>query len=308
VQPTAIDAALARLAARRFGVFTRQEAAVAGVTARSIRSRVAVGSLVEVAPGVLVHAGRPPSWLQQVAIGTLAAGGAVASHRTAARMHHLDGRWPDEVEVSVPAHRRGATGLCLVHRVLALPPQDVVVVDGLPATGVARTLADLGSVTSTDAVLAALDSARRTGVSTRWLRQTARRLARPGQHGPHLLLDLLDMAGGDTVPESWLERLVERLLAVPGMPPLVRQHVVRDPRGRFVARVDLAIPSIRLAIEAHSRRFHFGDAAGRRDEDRDLRLSAAGWAALYVGYQHTRRAADVVPLVVDAVVARMSNR
>jgi hypothetical protein len=182
-----------------------------------------------------------------------------------------------------------------------------VTVDGLPTTSIARTLADLGSVTQSDAVLAALDSARRGGVSTRWLRQTARRLARPGQHGPRLLLELLETSGGRTVPESWLERLVERLLAVPGLPPLVRQHVVRDPRGRFVARVDLALPSIRLAIEAHSRRFHFGDAAGGRDEDRDLRLSAVGWATLYLGYQHTRRPADVVPLVVDAVSARMSN-
>ena len=79
-------------------------------------------------------------------------------------------------------------------------------------------------------------------------------------------------------------------------------HRTRRRRGRFVARVDLAVPSLRLAIEAHSRRFHFGDAARRaRRGPGSALISAAGWATLYLGYQHTRRPGHVVPFVLAAV-------
>jgi hypothetical protein len=189
----------------------------------------------------------------------------------------------------------------------ALEPCDVTVVDAIPATTIARTLADLGSVIPARHVLKALDSARRNGVSTGWCRQTAERLQRPGQAGTAVLLGLLDQAGRDRVPDSWLERLVEELLAVPGLPPLVRQYTVRDDVGRFLARVDLAMPSIRLAIEAHSRRFHFGEIAEAADEERDLRLTACGWETLYLGYQHTKRPSQVVRLVVATISRRKSN-
>ena len=294
MNPTAVDVALARLAARRHGVFTRREATALGVTARALRSRLAAGVLVEAAPGVLMHTARAPSWHQVVAVATLGGGGAVASHRTAARLHRLDGSWSDLVEVSVPADRRGAPGLGVVHRIISLPARDLVVVDGLMATGLARTLVDLGSVAPSDVVLAALDSARRAGTSTAWLAETARRLARPGQRGPHLLLELLGETGA--VPESWLERLVERLMATPGAAPCraPAQRAggtgpLRRP-GRPGDAVDPSWPSRPTAVA-----FHFGDGAGRRDEDRDLRLSAAGWATLYLGYQHTRRPAEAAP-------------
>ena len=47
-----------------------------------------------------------------------------------------------------------------------------------------------------------------------------------------------------------------------------------DPRrrhGRIVARTDVGIPSVRLGLEAHSRRFHFGPDAEPLDEQRDMR-------------------------------------
>jgi hypothetical protein len=206
-------------------------------------------------------------------------------------------------EVSVPPGGWARTGI--VHRVAALDRRDITVVDGIVVTTVARTLADLGSVVPVAMVRQALDDAWRRGISIGWLRDTAVRLHRPGQRGTGVLLALLDEASREGgVPESWLERLVERLVMVDGMPPLVRQHVIRDEGGRFVARVDLAAPAIRLAIEAHSRRFHFGTGPQSRDEDRDLRLAALGWEVRYLGYQHTRRADDVVPLVLGAVKHR----
>jgi hypothetical protein len=303
VTPIEIERALGQLGSLRHGAFTRRMAATVGVSAKAVRARIEAGALAEPAPGVLVLTAVPATWHRRLAVATLATRGSVASHRSAARLHRLDGCETDVVEVSVRRDRtRAPAGT--VHRVAALDACDVIVVDGIPSTTVARTLADLGSVARRDVVLKALDSARRDGISTEWCRQTAERLHRPGQAGTGVLLGLLDEAAGDRVPESWLERLVEALVAVPGVPPVVRQYAVRDPNGRFVARVDLAIPSLRLAIEAHSRRFHFGDRAGAADEDRDLRLTACGWQTIYLGYQHTKRPAEIVPLVVQAVARR----
>jgi hypothetical protein len=278
-----------------------------GVSPKAVATRIRSGALVEPVAGVLVLTAVAPTWEQRVAVATLAGGGSVASHRSAARLHRLDGFESDTVEVSVPAHRRGVPSPAIVHRVISLDACDVIMIDGIPVTTIARTLADLGSVVSARQVLKALDAARRNGVSTGWCRQTATRLHRPGQARTAVLLALLDGLGHDRVPESWLERLVEELLTVPGFPPLVRQYHVRDDTGRFVARVDLAVPSARLAIEAHSRRFHFGAGAEAADEDRDLRLAACGWEVLYLGYQHTKRRREVVPLVVSAVARRNLN-
>jgi len=77
-----------------------------------------------------------------------------------------------------------------------------------------------------------------------------------------------------------------------------------DEDGRFVARTDGAYPGIRLGIEAHSRKFHFGLDPEQRDEDRDLRVAAAGWELLYLGHQHTKRPEQVASVVVAAVRER----
>lgn len=192
-----------------------------------------------------------------------------------------------------------------MHEAAALELADRVLVNGIPCTGIARTLCDLGSVVPADRVERALDGVRRAGVSLRWLRETAQRLHRPSQAGTGTLLRLLDVAAADPrLRDSWFEALIERLLRDPRIPPLDRQFTVVDDHARFVARVDLAIPHLRLAIEAQSREFHFGVQAEGRDEDRDHRLVAAGWDTLYLGQQSLRRPSQTVQLVADVVAAR----
>ncbi len=75
----------------------------------------------------------------------------------------------------------------------------------------------------------------------------------------------------------------------PRLPEVVPQYEILDASGRFVARVDLAIPSVRLGLEAHSRRFHFGPEAESLDEQRDVRVAACGWELLYLGWHSTKR-------------------
>ena len=233
---------------------------------------------------------RPPT-RQAVRLATLAGGGhAVASHRAAAALHHLDGFASGLIEVSVPRPRRLELPRVVVHHVQAPPPEDLTVIGGIPVTGLARTLCDLGTVVDARAVERALDDARRRGTSLRWLRETAERLHRPGQAGTKTLLLLLDTVEHDRgVRGSWFEKLVEECLRSPDLPPLVRQHRVHDATGALAGILDLAFPTIRLGVEAHSRQFHFGRDAEQRDEDRDHRLARCGWEVLYVGWQLAKR-------------------
>ncbi|HEX4982345.1 MAG TPA: type IV toxin-antitoxin system AbiEi family antitoxin domain-containing protein [Ilumatobacteraceae bacterium] len=306
--------AVAELAASQHGAFTRRQAAAKKFSRARIATALRNGWLLERPPGVLAISGHPDTWEQRLTLATLAGGGhGVASHRAAARLHGLDGFACDNhVEVTVDNHHRlrlpadiGAT----IHHVDRLEVElDVVVLEGIRATGLARTLADLGSVCTTSEVRRALTDVRRRGSSIQWIRQTAQRCHRPGQAGTGQLLRLLDAIpheGG--VPESWFEELLAQCLADPLIPPVVAQYQIRDRRGASVARVDLAIPSVRLGIEAHSRRFHFGPDAGRLDEQRDLAAAAVGWELLYLGWHAAKRPSEVRAVIRQIVEARKSD-
>ena len=307
--------AVAELAASQHGAFTRRQAAANGFSRARVATALRNGWLVECPPGVLAVTGHPDSWEQRLTLATLAGGGhGVASHRSAARLHGLDGFERDaHVEVSVEnCHRLrlpdniGAT----IHHVDRLHSElDVIELRGVRSTGLARTLADLGSVCTTRDVRRALTDARRRGSSIQWIRQTAQRCHRSGQAGTGRLLRLLDAIpheGG--VPESWFEELLAECLADPAIPPVVTQYRILDAHGRFVARVDLAIPSVRLGIEAHSRRFHFGPDAEPLDEQRDLAAAAVGWELLYLGWYATQRPSEVRAIIRRVVEARKSDR
>jgi hypothetical protein len=238
----------------------------------------------------------------------LADGGhAVASHRSAARLHGLDGfEQCDIVELSVTRdHRwRRAAGV-VAHHVAALDRLDVVAINGIRCTGLARTLADLGAVVEPLLVRRGLTAARRRGASLRWIQMTAERLWRPGPSGAAVLLRLLATIPFEgRVPESWFEELGAMCLDDPGIPPIELHYPIRDARGRFVARTDIAIPSVRLGLEAQSRRFHFGPELEPLDEQRDLAAAACGWDLKYLGWYATKRPAEVLAIVKQIVAAR----
>jgi len=269
-----------------------------------IRARKAAGILHEPYPGVLVVVSVAPCWRRDLMSAVLAAGtGALLSHRAAAALHRLDGFDEGILELSVAGRRQLRLEGIKVHRVVALDRRDCFTIDAIPVTGLARTLADLGSV-APEVVEQALDDVRRSGTSLAWLRQTAERLHRPGQAGTGVLLDLLDgVRPEQCVRGSWFEALVERCITSPLLPDLVRQHAVCDEAGNLIGVLDLASPRIKLGIEAHSRKHHYGSREAF-DEDRDLRLAGAGWHMLYVGWQGTRQPAALLATVEAAARER----
>jgi hypothetical protein len=300
--------AVAELAASQHRAFTRRQAAELNFDHRRISTAKRLGWLDEPYPGVLVIAGSSPRWHQRLIAATLAQGGhAVASHRSAARLHRLDGFGEGEViEVSVTAdHRWRGTGEVVAHHVATLDRADVVTIDGIRCTGLARTLADLGAVVDSLAVRRALTDARRRGTSLSWIQLTAERLRRPGRSGTSVLLEQLARIPFDgRVPDSWFEELLTLCLDDPEIPPIVLQCPIRDERGRIVARTDIGIPSVRLGLEAHSRRFHFGPDAEPLDEQRDLAAGVCGWDLQYLGWYATQRPKEVLAVVKRLIVAR----
>lgn len=282
--------AAGELAASRHGALTRSQAADKGISFRVIERLLRDEGLIEPAPGVLVVVGSPPTWPQRIYIATLASHGVgVAAFRSAAALHGLDGYAHGPVELLLPSKRRSYLAGVVHHRgpMGDEHANDFTEVDGIPCTGVACTLCDLGSVDPRDKVKAAFESAWRNGYSLTWMRQTAERLHRPGQRGTGVLLRLLDGAHSKIAPtESALETSLEQ--ALDGIPGLVRQHSIFDPRGRFVARVDFAIPELKIAIEGHSRRFHFGPDREDDDAVREANIQAEGWIVRYVTKVQTR--------------------
>jgi very-short-patch-repair endonuclease len=273
--------AAGEFAASRHGALSRRQAASFGLSPQVIRRMIRDQHLIEPAPGVLVIAGAPATWRQRLKVATLCSNEAgVAAFRAGAALQGMD-RYPEgPVELMLESPRKLRLANVEVH-VGPLDPCDVIEIDGIPCTTAARTLCDLGSVDTIGRVRFAFEWAWRNGISLDELQSTVDRLHRPGQHGSKVLQELLVEARLNGRPtESALEVRLEAILA--DIEGLVRQFTVTDPAGGFVARVDFAVPACQLAIEAHSRQFHFGPTAERRDRERDARLRASGWTVLYV--------------------------
>jgi hypothetical protein len=88
------------------------------------------------------------------------------------------------------------------------------------------------------------------------------------------------------------------------VPEIVLQHPIRDEHGRIVARPDIGIPEVKLGLEAHSRRFHWGPIYEPLDEERDIAAALCGWELTYLGWYATKRPAEVLRMVKDLVRVR----
>lgn len=264
-----MDDAVTRLAARQHGCFSRAQVLAAGMTDRMIGRRIAAGRWVSVAGGVYRLAGVPVTWRQRALAACLVAGrGAVVSHRSAAVLWGISGFRPGRLEITVPAGCGNRNALARVHRSLDVPRAHR---DGIPVTRPARTIMDLARVVGGDVLEEAVDDV------------LCRRLVRleqlQGGRGSKALRAVLDAWIGDALPAGVAEMRVVRQLLAAGLPQPVRQYEIWV-GGVLVARVDLAYPDHRLALELDGFRWHAGRGPFRSDRLRRNRIEAAGWRLL----------------------------
>jgi len=259
---------IARLASRQHGCFSRAQVHAAGLTDRMIATQLASGRWVGLAAGVYRLAGVPVTWRQRALAACLVSGpGTVVSHRSAAVLWGVSGFRPGPLDITVPPGRSGRNALARVHRSAVQGVRR----DGIPVTHPARTIADLAGTVGGMALEEAVDDV------------LCRRLCRLEElteiGGRRALRTVLEAWNGEALPEGVAEMRVVRGLLAAGLPQPARQYEIWC-GGVFVARVDLAYPEHRLAIELDGFRWHAGRGPFRSDRLRRNRIEAAGWRLL----------------------------
>ena len=188
---------------------------------------------------------------RQLVLATLPRLGAgVISHLSAAVLQDLP-VWGDPLQL-VHVTRTSGTGRRHGHlhvHVTPLQPAEVVEVDGLPVTDLARTAVDLGRSLPTAQAVAAGDAALRAGLTRPDLATALGRAeGRPGVSAARRAARLLDPRS-----ESAGESASRVVLHGLGLPPPIVQHDVFDERGRLVGRSDFAWPEHRTLGEFDGR-------------------------------------------------------
>jgi len=181
-----------------------------------------------------------------------------------------------DVELVVGARRvRGRPGVAIRQDVLA--HDEVVEADGVLVTRPVRTALDLASRLPFVEAVVAVDALAHT-----WDFDPSALLSYPGRRAnPRGSLRLPEVvAAADARAESPPETRTRLVLAHAGLARPELQHEVHDDRGRFVARLDLAWPALRIAVEYQGDHHRTDPVQWRRDNQRSADLAALGWLVL----------------------------
>ncbi|WP_116952934.1 type IV toxin-antitoxin system AbiEi family antitoxin domain-containing protein [Jiangella endophytica] len=159
---------VADLAAEQWGLITTAQAASIGVSAQTMARLANQGALQRLGHGIYRVAGAPfdpgdglrAAWLgldpgRRVAERRADPSAAVVSHRSAARLHGLGDLDADSYEFTVSGRKQSRRPDVRLHRG-SVTADDRTVVDGLPVTTVARTVADLAAARTDGDHLAAV--------------------------------------------------------------------------------------------------------------------------------------------------------
>jgi hypothetical protein len=287
------DMVVARLVARRHGMLLRSQALDEGLTREELLRRREDGLLVPMHRGVFRHAAVPLTWEGRLHAAVLAGGeGAVASHRSAARLHGFRDvpRWRPEVTTCATDLPR-AQGVQF-HRTNLLDPLDLTVVDGIPCTRRPRTLLDLGAVLPYEFVEEIIqDAVIRKLVTQEDLVALLERVGGRGRRGTASLRAAVLHA----LPEDGIDTELERRLHAlfPAGHGLTLQLKLTCSDRRKV-RLDAGCPDRRIAIEANGHRWHATSTQLRRDMARRRSIQATGWDHYEYGWSEVTETPDLV--------------
>lgn len=271
----------------------------ARVSRSTVRTWVASGRLVRLAPGVFALPTAAGSWRVRVAA-ALQGRAAVASHVTALALWELIEHPPGPVHITVDPSlsRRGSPGV-VVHRAPDAYAERRRAA-GLPITAVERAVVDTwGAGAGSDR--ADVRAAAITAVRRRMCRPSdlAHELARstrlPGRAELGVLVALL-ADGCQSELEIWG---CLHVLRAPGMPAFVQQRRVAVRRDVFV--LDAACEESMLAVEMDGAAWHGSRQQRERDIRRDSLLATVGWQTLRYSFTRLTRSPEACRRDIRAV-------
>jgi very-short-patch-repair endonuclease len=277
-----IDAAIRRLADHQHGVISRYQLLALGLSDRAVKYRVTCGRLVPLHAGVYAVGHRAIRPRGRLLAAVMACGPtAVLSHKSAAALWELLTTNQTRVDVTVPGTSRKAQRGIRVHRTRALHPDDITIIDAIPATSVARTIVDAASVLRSQQLLQLIEQAEREHIlNFRAIHVAIDR--RPCARGTRELRRILSEYEGAPPTRSHLERRFLDLVSAAGLPrPLVNVEV-----GGFI--VDIFWPQWRLVVELDSRGYHWSPRSFETDRLRDATLQRIRCRVLRVTHRRMR--------------------
>jgi very-short-patch-repair endonuclease len=272
------DEAIAQLASAQHGVVHRRQLLRLGVGRRAIDHRRACGRLRNVHPGVYAVGSDARTFHARLSAALLSLGpDSVAGELSAAALRGITPAPRGPVCAIVPRPRRWRLGVII--RRAQVPPEEIEVVAGIPATTVARTLLDLATA-GIDGLPRILREAEFNGLVTdAEIEATLDR--HPYLPGRRQLAQLIGRAHGRAArTRSSHEDRFLRFCAQHDL-PLPEVNTVLLVGGRRY-EVDFLWRDAGLVVELDDRASHGGAVAFERDRTRDRALITVGLTPMRV--------------------------
>ena len=269
------------IAARQHGVVNVSQAQKVGLSWESLSRHVQNGVLLRPFEGVYVVSGSPATWERAVEVAVMAsADSAVASHATACHLYGL-ARRPRTIEVTVPGTTR-RTREWTIHRSTDLIPADVRLVQGIPTTKPARTMADVGIPWGGVFAGRCLDEAVRLGLTTdHEVAAVVHRVSRRGRNGVGpIRLVLMTRVGWAGLTDSQIESECVRILQAAGVDLPDPQITMRRKDGKVIARVDFVFREVMLVIQIDGWAYHSDRRSFRSDRRSQNAMVLEGYRVL----------------------------
>lgn len=298
-----LDRSIARLALRQHGVVAGWQLAELGLSANAARKRVASGRLHRVHRGVFAVGYPGLSQNGRFMAAVLACGhDACASHYCSGVLLHLGLGVRRLIDVTTPSAKGRTLDGIRVHGGATLAPQDVIVIENIPCTALARTLLDIAEAGTRREVERALDLAEQQQILD--MRAIDDVLARAnGRRGGKLLRAVL--AGHRVASTLTRNDLEEAFLAIARgieRPPDASNVWIAFPEGDG-AEADFLYRDQRLIVETDGRDPHSIRKAFTSDRRRDARLMLLGWRVVRFTWQQVTHEPAYVAATVRGLLA-----
>lgn len=299
-----------RLFETQHGVISVAQALEQGLSRGVIYRLVERGEWIIVFPGVLALRGTPDTPLKSLKAAELAGGRRAAiCGISAAALHGLDG-FDHGVRPEVVTTGRLRQPRIRCHRTRKLRSADIVRRHGIRVTSIDRTLIDLAARLSKVRLEQALDSALVMGLTAvPHLWRYLNRLGGRGRHGVRVLRMLLIERLGPRLPHRTLLEIKLKNLLQDRLPYELKKQFRILENGTIIARLDFAIPALKIGLEGQSHRHHSSKTARRNDARKLNALQRLGWIVLWFYWEDVHLDPDyVIDEVMRTIEAVLDRR